>query len=161
MTNDPIKLNLGCGWQLLPGYVNIDNDPRKKPDLLHDVLTGIPYSDNSVDEVRAFDFLEHVATCDVIWLMEEIYRVLKPGGKLISFTPDAECGQGAFADPTHLSFWTEARWLYFSHPAYRNLYDIKAEFEIETLKRSLTDPIMRVYHLYVAAVALKEVASVS
>jgi predicted SAM-dependent methyltransferase len=150
-----VKLNLGCGWNKKEGYINIDINPRWKPDLLHNILTGLPYSDSSVEEILAQDFLEHIPASDTIWAVEEIYRVLEPNGKFISHTPDAEFGQGAFADPTHINFWTEGRWLYFSHPMYRNLCGIEAEFTIEKMQRILTDPIGRVYHLIVHAKAIK------
>jgi len=104
---DRVKINLGCGKNKQDGYVNIDIQERVKPDVVCDVLKGLPYEDSSVDEVRAFDFLEHIETIKNISVIEEIWRVLRPGGKFESFTPDAECGQGAFQDPTHVSFWTE------------------------------------------------------
>jgi predicted SAM-dependent methyltransferase len=151
---DRVKINLGCGKNKQDGYVNIDIQERVKPDVVCDVLKGLPYEDSSVDEVRAFDFLEHIETIKNISVIEEIWRVLRPGGKFESFTPDAECGQGAFQDPTHVSFWTEGRWLYFSHPAYRDLYGIKANFRIQ-MQRVNTDPINRIFHLHVIAFAIK------
>jgi len=85
-----------------------------------------------------------------IGVIEEIFRVLKPGGKFESFTPDAEYGQGAFQDPTHISFWTENSWLYFSDEGYRDLYGIKANFKIR-MQRINTDQAQRVSHMHVIA----------
>jgi ubiquinone/menaquinone biosynthesis C-methylase UbiE len=46
----------------------------------------LPYADGSFDAAWLGETLEHVQ--DVIALLEEIHRVLKPGGRLIVTTPD-------------------------------------------------------------------------
>ena len=148
-----IKLNLGSGFRQLHGYVNIDNREEVHPDVLADITVGLKYEDNSVDEVRAYDILEHIPIGKTVALIEEIYRVLIPGGKFESLTPDAERGQGAFQDPTHISFWVENSWLYYSNPQYRALYGTKANFKIKTMERTQTGN--RVYHLHVIAFTIK------
>mgnify|MGYP001596238605 CR=1 FL=1 len=150
---EAIRLNLGCGYALQSGYVNIDNRAEVNPDLVCDVLEGLPYDDNSVDEVRAFDFLEHIPIGQTVNVISEIWRVLKPGGRFESFTPDAQHGQGAFQDPYHISFWVENSWLYFSDKASRDLYGTVADFEIESIKRVESGP--DVFHLHVIGRARK------
>lgn len=150
-----LKLNLGSGYQKLDGFVNIDSRPETGPDLCIDVAQGLPYVDNSVDEVRAFDFLEHIPADKMIFVMEEIHRVLKPGGKFESLTPSTD-GRGAFQDPTHRSFWNRNSWFYYSLPAYRKLYGIKAEFEIRVCEDKLDNPAeWNIVHTYVVAIAKK------
>jgi predicted SAM-dependent methyltransferase len=124
-----MKLNLGCGYNHMPGYVNIDNRPEVNPDLLCDVLGGLPYGDNTVEKVFARDFLEHIPIGKVIGVIENIWRVLKFDGIFESITPSTD-GRGAFQDPTHVSFWNQNSWLYYSEPHLRKLYGIKANFEI-------------------------------
>jgi glycosyltransferase involved in cell wall biosynthesis len=148
-----LKLNLGCGYRKLDGYVNIDNRIQVEPDQCLDILDGLPFDDNSVSVVRAYDFLEHIPIGKTVFVMEEIWRVLKPGGLFESMTPDAEHGQGAFQDPTHVSFWVENSWKYFSGLQERYLYGIKADFEIESIERQ--ESAGRVYHLLVNARARK------
>lgn len=144
-----LHLNLGSGLRPKKGYVNIDNRKEVNPDLVCDVIEGLPFDDNSVDSVRAHDFLEHIPIGKTIQVITEIWRVLKPGGLFVSLTPDAESGQGAFQDPTHVSFWVENSWLYFSEPSYRELYGTKANFKIKAIDRVETGN--RVYHLHVIA----------
>ena len=127
-----ISLNLGCGYRKLDGFINIDNRAEVNPDLLCNVIEGLPYDDNSVDVVRADDFLEHIPIGKTVQVVTEIWRVLKPGGIFESSTPSTD-GRGAFQDPTHVSFWNRNSWLYYSDPAYRNLYGIEADFEIENI----------------------------
>lgn len=147
-------LNLGCGYRREEGFVNIDNRAEVKPDMVCDILQGLPYDDNSVDMVRADDFLEHIPIGKTVQVITEIWRVLKPGGTFESCTPDAENGQGAFQDPNHVSFWVENSWLYFSDPATRALYGTVADFEIESIRRIETGN--RVFHLHVIAKARKD-----
>lgn len=127
------KLNLGSGPRKLEGYINIDIRPEADPDIVHDVETGLPYKDNYFDEVRAWDFLEHIRIGKTIFVMEEIYRVLKPNGKLIVYVPSTD-GRGAFQDPDHKSFWNINSWIYYCDDEHRRLYDIKAKFEVIELQ---------------------------
>ena len=132
----------------MEGYENIDSRPEVLPDVVLDVCDGLPYSDNSVDEVRAFDFLEHIPIGKTVEVIEGIWRILKPGGIFESLTPSTD-GRGAFQDPTHVSFWNENSWLYYSHPAYRRLYGTKANFKIEHCQNVTSDG--RIVHTHVIA----------
>ncbi|MDD5532386.1 MAG: glycosyltransferase [Syntrophales bacterium] len=145
-------LNLGCGYRKLEGFINIDNREVVGPDLLCEVVGGLPYPDSSVDMVRADDFLEHIPIGSVIGVMEEIWRVLKPGGVFESSTPSTD-GRGAFQDPTHVSFWNRNSWIYYSNPEYRNLYGIKADFEIVSIED--TEANRMIIHTHVVARARK------
>ena len=134
---DRVKINLGSGNRPVDGFINIDIQERVNPDVVCDVVKGLPYEDSSVDEVRAHDFLEHIPMGKTIGVIEEIWRVLKPGGLFEHFTPSSD-GRGAFCDPTHLSFWNILSWNYFAHDAHRDLYGIKAKFEVVELRDVLT-----------------------
>ena len=78
------------------------------------VIEPIPYEDESFEYVTAFDFLEHIPRLvylpqrrnAFIELMNEVYRVLKPGGMFLSSTP-AFPHAVAFRDPTHVNFITD------------------------------------------------------
>ena len=119
-----------------------------------EIIYGLLYDDNSIDEVRAFDFLEHIPIDKIIFVIEEIYRVLKPDGKFEHFTPSTD-GRGAFQDPTHKSFWNLNSWLYYMNDDYRNLYDIKAKFRGEN-QNVVTDHINKIIHVHGILYAIKE-----
>lgn len=58
----------------------------------------------SVDVVVTFDLLEHFTKIEVVHLVDEIYRVLRPGGRWIIHMPNAEGPFGArirYGDFTH------------------------------------------------------------
>lgn len=149
-----MKLNLGCGYRKLGGYVNIDIREKFNPDLCLNIEEGLPYEDNSVSEIRADDCLEHIHQPKVIFVMEEIWRVLKNGGKFFVQTPST-CGRGAFQDPTHVSYWNANSILYYSDKVHRDLYDIKANFRVISLFDFPTNKEMKVIHTHAELEAIK------
>lgn len=122
-----LKINLGCGYRKIEGFINIDNRTECDPDLIADLSNGLPFKENSIEHVRTFDFIEHIPIGKVLPLIEEIYRILIPGGIWESFTPSTS-GMGAFQDPTHISFHNINSHLYWTDDAYRNLYGTTAKF---------------------------------
>lgn len=82
----PVRLHLGCGPRLLPGWVNIDY--VWGADVILDLRRPIPLPDASVDFIFSEDFLEHVSFQAGKRLLGECARVLKPGGLLRLATPD-------------------------------------------------------------------------
>ena len=153
---EEIKLNLGCGYRHMEGFVNIDNREECKPDLCIDIIeTGLPFDDDSVDYVFAQDFLEHIPSEYVVSLIEEIYRVLKPDGIFEHLTPSTD-GRGAFADPYHRSFWNIASWLYYMEDEHRKLYGVKAKFEGD-LQDHITSDSLHVIHTHGVLKAVKGV----
>lgn len=150
-----MKLNLGCGKRKIPGFENVDNQERVNPDLLLDVTKGLPYEDGSVDEVMAIDFIEHLERGQVLALMDEVYRVLKPGGRFLFIVPSDE-GRGAWQDPTHKSAWNINTWkLYFTDPRYRDLYGTVANFKILQLFDETTDVENKIIHTHCLYEAVK------
>lgn len=108
-----IKLNLGCGYKKMDGYVNVDDDPKVEPDLMLNLNDAkLPYEDHSVDEVVAYHILEHIGE-PFIPLMKEIYRVLKPNGEFQIKFPHHR-GIWYANDPTHVREITEGQFQLFS-----------------------------------------------
>lgn len=103
-----LKIDLCGGFGKPEGFTSID---KFNGDIIHDLENGIPLKDNSVGIVRAFDAIEHVKNSQ--YLMSEIHRVLAPGGILLSQTPSTD-GRGAFQDPTHVSFWNQNSFWYYT-----------------------------------------------
>lgn len=111
---------------------------KKSADIF---LNPIPYPDSTFDSVSAFDVLEHVPRYVVrandtpmlpfINLMNEIYRVLKPGGLFIASTP-AYPHPKAFQDPTHVNIITEHTHTYFTGKnPYGERYGFVGHFEVK------------------------------
>jgi predicted SAM-dependent methyltransferase len=62
--------------------VSIDKSDYCKPDIVRDVAKrGIPFADNTFNKVYSFEMIEHIHDYeDFIFLLNEIWRVLVPGG---------------------------------------------------------------------------------
>lgn len=121
------KVDLGSYHGKPDGYVGVDIRPGPKVDKVCDVSEGLPFPDNSVGLVRAMDFLEHIP--DSVGLMNEIWRVLADGAFLLSGTPSTD-GRGAWQDPTHVSFWNENNFWYYTDRGYAQYVDgIKCRFQ--------------------------------
>jgi len=106
--NNLLKVDLCGAFNKPEGFISID---IYDADIITDLEKGIPLKDNSVGVIRAVDALEHIK--NQRFLMEEIHRVLAPGGILLSETPSTD-GRGAFQDPTHVSFWNQNSFWYWT-----------------------------------------------
>ena len=85
------RLNLGCGDKILEGYVNVDVAPSRagrSPDVLCDLHRLEPFATDSCDEVMAIHVVEHFYRWEVIDVLREWLRVLKPGGRMILECPN-------------------------------------------------------------------------
>jgi len=82
----PIFLHLGCGDIYLGGWINCDLE-NDKADVKLD-CSKIPLPDNSVQEIYNSHLLEHFDFMKGQDVLAEWYRVLVPGGRLITETPD-------------------------------------------------------------------------
>lgn len=81
-----LKLNLGCGDKLMPGYMNIDLY-HEGADFQMDVRK-LDFPDSSVSEIYGSHIFEHISPFDIHATLEEWRRVLRQGGKLVLEMPD-------------------------------------------------------------------------
>jgi SAM-dependent methyltransferase len=142
------SLDIGCGpepknpFSLKEVYgIDIREDIDNRIFRADLAIEPIPFEDNFFDGVSAFDFIEHVPR--VIYmpgrrfcfveLMNEIHRVLKPGGRFLSFTP-AFPASPAWRDPTHVNIITEETFpLYFDDKnRFAAIYGFNGFFRIES-----------------------------
>lgn len=87
--NNLIKLHLGCGVRDFgPDWVHIDG-AQYPHNRWHDV-TKLRYEDNNVSLIYASHLIAYFDRTEIVPILKEWYRVLKPGGILRLATPDAE-----------------------------------------------------------------------
>lgn len=129
--NNTLAVDMGGGINGLPGYLTID---QKGADINCDLNNGIPIADNSVGLLHASHTLEHLR--DPLKSMREIHRVLCDGGWAFIDVPSTD-GRGAWMDPTHISYWNENSFWYYTRKESANFIrnsDIRfQEFRLETL----------------------------
>lgn len=101
INKDLLVLDLGGGSRCLgKGVVNVDIVPYKETDVVADAK-NIPFKDNIFDIVIMQALLEHVPKPHEI--VQEVYRVLKPGGRIYAETPFL---QPYHADPSDFQRFT-------------------------------------------------------
>lgn len=144
-------LDLGCGGRPRNPYqrkhlFGVDLNASAETAGVHIAAANlaidrIPFPDAHFGSVSAYDFLEHVPrilpTADArstrfpfIELMDEVWRVLAPGGLLYAVTP-AYPHPAAFQDPTHVNILTEESHHYFTLPRLlARMYGFKGTFEL-------------------------------
>jgi predicted SAM-dependent methyltransferase len=128
-----MRIELGCGPDHNPEYYGIDARPLPGVDLVWDLeQVPLPLPDECCDEIVSSHTLEHIT--NLIPLMNECHRLLKPSGVFRATVPQVCDGTGtwhasAFQDPTHVRFFVPATWLYFieDHPLYHfgRIYGIR------------------------------------
>ena len=100
-----VKLNLGCGQQIIDNWVNVDyfigarlakfkifnfffNISWDKRIFIHDLTKKFPWKDNSVDVIYTSHTLEHFDREEGLFVLNESKRVLKKGGIIRILVPD-------------------------------------------------------------------------
>ena len=116
--NGLLKVDIGGGLNPYPGYFTVDL--RDTANLQADLNNGIPLPDNSVGVLNASHIIDHLQ--DKTKIMAEIHRVLAHGGWAFIDVPSTD-GRGAFQDPTHVSYWNENSFLYYTDSYLANFID--------------------------------------
>jgi SAM-dependent methyltransferase len=96
-----IKLDLGCGTSKQPGFLGVDRRAFPGVDVVHDLLVfPWPYKDSSVSEIHCSHVMEHFTGPQRVKIVNEMYRVLKPGASAKIITPHWASSR-AYGDFTH------------------------------------------------------------
>ena len=101
-----MKLNICCGTVWLPGWINVDREDHAqictwaraqgKPEpvlgsadyLRYDLTRNWPWVADSADEILADNCLEHFSHLELVQVLREAFKVLKPGGTMTGRVPD-------------------------------------------------------------------------
>lgn len=94
------RLNVGSGFRASPdGFLGVDRDPYPQVAVVADA-GALPFRDGTIDGVLCEQVLEHAP--DAMGAIQEIARVLRPGGRLYVTLP--------FLWPFHASPHDYRRW---------------------------------------------------
>lgn len=112
-----MRLNLGCGRDIRPGWVNVDSVPLPGVDHVADFdhKPVLPVADDSVAYSEGSHVIEHLAA--PLPFMEELWRVTEPGGRAVFRCPYGSTDD-ADEDPTHVRRMFHGSWSYFAQPNY-------------------------------------------
>lgn len=124
------KLNVGCGTDIRPGFINLDKDPFPGVDKVHDLDTfPYPFKANQFTEIHCHQVLEHVE--DVFKVMNELWRISAPGAVIYIDVPHFS-GLNAVTDVSHKHFFSSASLDFFQKGKVNNYFNAisKVNFRI-------------------------------
>jgi SAM-dependent methyltransferase len=112
------------------------------------VMGKLPFADDMFDSVSAYDFIEHVPRIltgtdgalvyPFITLMNEVHRILRPGGRFFALTPCYPSKQ-VFQDPTHVNFLTIDTHEYFcGEKPLGRMYGFQGKFKALLARRTFS-----------------------
>lgn len=145
------KLDLGCGLNPKEGFEGVDLCSEKAQHKIDLCKFPWPWADESIEEIYTSHFLEHIPARDIeerdlsnsndaqfvgqdmlFAIMDECWRILRPGGKLFIIVPNVR-SDGGFQDPTHRRFFNQNTFQYFSIKGRAQLdvshYQVRCNFE--------------------------------
>ncbi|WP_395059343.1 methyltransferase domain-containing protein [Polaromonas sp.] len=123
-----VRLNLGCGDKILPGYVNVDvveARAGKSPDVICDLHELSCFENDHADEIMAIHVVEHFWRWEIEAILREWLRVLKPGGSMVLECPNllSAC-QALLAEPELRSRQDKAgqtsMWVFYGDPGWKD-----------------------------------------
>ena len=128
-----VIVNLGCGKVRIPNSIGVDRVKIENyVDVVHDLdRVPYPFKSNSIDEIHMYHVLEHLH--DPIKKLEEIHRILKPGGILYMRVPHFS-SMGAFTDITHVRPFGYYSFDCFIKDNYQHFY---TDIEFEIVKKEI------------------------
>jgi SAM-dependent methyltransferase len=95
-TNAVRRLNWGCGASGEPGWINSDLKEGPGIDISTDIRGGLPIETGSLDYIVSIHALPMIPYPDLVPVLRELRRILKPGGVLRLGLPDLERGISAY-----------------------------------------------------------------
>jgi SAM-dependent methyltransferase len=139
----PLKLDLGCGKNKAAGFLGVDRRKFDNVDAVTDLTAHkwffddefiakyigkndhqLTLPDSSVTEVHCSHFLEHLnhnaESPQRVRFMNELYRVLIPGGKATIITPHWASNR-AYGDFTHADKPVSEMFYYYISKAWREV----------------------------------------
>lgn len=130
-----IMLDIGCGSNKQPNFIGMDRRKLPSVDIVHDLeVLPYPLPSNCCSSILASHIYEHLDPSKIIDIMNEWWRIMKPGGQLMIAMPYG-WSFGYIQDPTHCNPANEATWTYFD-PS-KLLYEIYKPKPWHILENSL------------------------
>jgi predicted SAM-dependent methyltransferase len=95
-----LYINVACGPQVLPDFVNLDLRPARREVIAWDGRRSLPLADGAARGIRVEQFVEHLETHEELpAFLRDCHRALAPGGVLRVIVPDAERYLHAYCRP--------------------------------------------------------------
>jgi glycosyltransferase involved in cell wall biosynthesis len=148
------KIDIGGGLFPKEGYESVD---IKNGDIIADLNQKWPFKDGEIGVINASHVIEHLN--DKHHTMSELYRVLSDGGWAFIDVPSTD-GRGAWQDPTHVSFWNQNSFWYYTKKQQMNyIYNDNIKFQARDLQTAYPNQFFADNDIYVTRAWLRAVKS--
>ena len=108
-----MKIDLGCGPNKKDGFIGVDRIAFDGVDHVCNIGNdALPFGDGVVEEAHASHFVEHLNAGERIQFVNELYRVLQPGGHATIIVPHWNSSR-AYGDLTHQWPPVSEFWFYY------------------------------------------------
>lgn len=121
-------IDLAGGINPAKGYENYD---LRNAEIIGNLDKKWKLEDSSVGVLRASNAIEHFK--NPIHTMNEAYRVLAHGGVFMIDVPSTN-GEGAWCDPTHVSFWNKRSFRYYTESEMRKFIEPMCKCKFQVMK---------------------------
>lgn len=135
--SDLKTLDFGCGKDKIENSIGIDKIKSKTVDILHNLdQYPYPFEDNFFDLVVCKHSISHIK--DLEQTMLEIFRILKPGGRLLIIAPHFS-SDNTFTDYTIKHFFGYRTLDYFmdNNSGLSEKYSFYSKIKFSILKRRM------------------------
>jgi SAM-dependent methyltransferase len=132
------RLDLGCRFGPGRDAVGVCPEALHPGSVRADLARGLPFQDDSIDEVYAYHVLEYAE--EFAPVMEEIWRVAKPNAMIYLRVPHASSVFGDAVDVRRRRGFTIQTFRYYTPTAPRPFSDTTAQFEIELARLYFVAP---------------------
>ncbi len=95
----PRLLQIGCMGHILQGWFNVDYFPHHDAANYMDATQPFPFPDNFFNCIFSEHMIEHIGYHEGLFMLQECYRVLKPGGRIRIATPDLKIAAALYNQP--------------------------------------------------------------
>jgi predicted SAM-dependent methyltransferase len=133
----PNRLNLGCGYDLREGFLNVDIHDFHSPDLVADVTQLEMLASGHYEEIVAQDVLEHLPRTSTVEVLREWSRLLTVGGVIHIRVPSVIDLVELMKAPEHQTVEQQERFV-------QCLFGTQAYTE-DTHYTTFTEPLLRHY----------------
>ena len=146
-TGFPARLNLGCGYDLREGFLNVDIHAFHNPDLIADVAQLDMLPSGRYVEIIAQDVLEHLPRTSTVPVLQEWSRLLAVSGAIHLRVPSVIDLVELMRAPEHQAIEQQERFV-------QCLFGTQAYTE-DTHYTTFTEPLLR-HYLGLADLAVTE-----
>jgi glycosyltransferase involved in cell wall biosynthesis len=146
------KLDIGGGLFPKAGYESVD---ITNGDITADLNKKWPFKDGEVGVIHASHVIEHLT--DKHHTMSELHRVLADGGWAFIEVPSTD-GRGAWQDPTHVSFWNQNNFWYYTRQQQMDyIYNTDIKFQARDLQTAYPNQFFADNDIYVTRAWLRAI----